>query len=302
MANGVFVLREDFPNIRQPDAIYPFPKLHLNEVRQFVDDWIVYYEPRRNGGRMCYFAIARVASFEEVKHRNDTKYLAHIEKGSFIELDYFVGIRRENSFWETDLDNGSGKLNSGSVRRNVRKISTADFELIVQQGFTGRWHSIPLAKSSQMQHPGFAEQQQEKFIVDDARVRVERFISEIERDKDFRQQILTAYGERCAITGQRIHGAGKFEVQGAHIKPVWCDGPDIISNAIALSGSAHWIFERGLVTLDENFLIRISPHLKGHDDPTKMIIPGERAHLPKMPKDWPGQKFLRLHRANCFKP
>ena len=37
------------------------------------------------------------------------------------------------------------------------------------------------------------------------------------------------------------------EDEAAHIRPVEHNGPDIISNGIALSGTAHWMFDRGLV-------------------------------------------------------
>ena len=55
MAKGVFTTKvlpvyDDLPEVR-----YHFPKAYLNQVRQTVGDWIVYYEPRREdaspGGR-----------------------------------------------------------------------------------------------------------------------------------------------------------------------------------------------------------------------------------------------------------
>ncbi len=63
----------------------------------------------------------------------------------------------------------------------------------------------------------------------------------------FRRVVLRAYEQRCAVTGLRlINGGGRAEVEAAHIRPVEANGPDIISNRLALSGTAHWMFDRGL--------------------------------------------------------
>jgi putative restriction endonuclease len=36
------------------------------------------------------------------------------------------------------------------------------------------------------------------------------------------------------------------------------NGPDIVSNGLALSGTAHWMFDRGLISLSDNLEILIS--------------------------------------------
>lgn len=70
--------------------------------------------------------------------------------------------------------------------------------------------------------------------------------------------VLQAYGSRCAITGLRlINGGGRAEVEAAHIRPVEASGPDIVSNGIALSGTAHWMFDRGLISVADDLQILI---------------------------------------------
>jgi hypothetical protein len=57
--------------------------------------------------------------------------------------------------------------------------------------------------------------------------------------------VLHAYGARCAVTGWKlINGGGRAEAQAAHIRPVERGGPDSVQNGIALSGTAHWMFDR----------------------------------------------------------
>ena len=75
----------------------------------------------------------------------------------------------------------------------------------------------------------------------------------------FRRVVLAAYDCRCAITGHRfINGGGRAEVEAAHIKPVEHSGPDAVTNGLALSGTAHWMFDRGLIGLSNELEIIVS--------------------------------------------
>ena len=61
------------------------------------------------------------------------------------------------------------------------------------------------------------------------------------------------------MTGLKfINGGGRSEVQAAHIRPVEDRGPDSVRNGIALSGTVHWMFDKGLISVDENFDILIA--------------------------------------------
>ena len=74
MANAVFTTKvnpfyDDLPEFR-----YHFPSTYLNQIKQAVGDFIIYYEPRRENanlsgraGRQCYFSTARVVNIEEDK-------------------------------------------------------------------------------------------------------------------------------------------------------------------------------------------------------------------------------------------
>ena len=94
---------------------------------------------------------------------------------------------------------------------------------------------------------------------DQQRDRVSVTVSRILRDRVFRRVVLRAYDERCAVTGLRfINGSGRAEVAAAHIRPVEASGPDIVGNGIALSGTAHWMFDRGLISLADDLEILIS--------------------------------------------
>ena len=51
----------------------------------------------------------------------------------------------------------------------------------------------------------------------------------------------------------------RWIIAAAHIRPVEANGPDIVSsNGLALSGTAHWMFDRGLISLNDDLKILIS--------------------------------------------
>lgn len=122
------------------------------------------------------------------------------------------------------------------------------------------------------------------------------------RDRIFRTVVLEAYDRRCAFTGfQFINGGGRAEVEAAHIKSVGAKGPDVVQNGLALSGTVHWMFDRGLLTLSDDRRILMSNQINDVDGVRKILLPDGVAKLPENPKDQPDLQFLRWHRENCFK-
>src|SRR3546814_1461306 len=79
------------------------------------------------------------------------------------------------------------------------------------------------------------------------------------RDANFRNHVLDAYENTCAVTGLRIvNGGGKAEAQAAHIWSVAGGGPDIVQNGVALSATAHCLSDRHLITFDDNLSLLVS--------------------------------------------
>lgn len=135
-----------------------------------------------------------------------------------------------------------------------------------------------------------------------ARERVNQLTNRAVRDRNFRKNVLRAYGERCAITGLRlINGGGRAEVEAAHIRPVEHDGPDIVSNGLALSGTAHWMFDRGLVGLADDLTILVSRQSNDIEAVTSMINSSGKILVPDRLANRPRAEFVNWHRENCFK-
>jgi putative restriction endonuclease len=150
--------------------------------------------------------------------------------------------------------------------------------------------------------PGLREEQK-PFTFEQTRERISYLSSRVVRDRIFRRTVLRAYGERCAVTGLRlINGGGRAEVDAAHIRPVEQNGPDIVNNGLALSGTAHWMFDRGLISLTNNLEILVSSRVNDQAGVRALINKNGYAHLPDRYLERPHPHFLDWHRAHCFKP
>ncbi len=150
-------------------------------------------------------------------------------------------------------------------------------------------------------HSGFEEEQAE-FGFEESRERISYLVSRISRDRVFRRIVLRAYDERCAISGLKlINGGGRAEVAAAHIQPVQANGPDIVSNGMALSGTAHWMFDRGLISLTDDLEVLVSRQANDPDGVRAFINRSGRATAPKRIFERPHPRFLRWHREHCFK-
>jgi putative restriction endonuclease len=114
--------------------------------------------------------------------------------------------------------------------------------------------------------------------------------------------VLRAYDRRCAFTGfQFINGGGRAEVEAAHIRSVEDRGPDVVQNGIALSGTVHWMFDRGLLTIADDAEILLSSHINDVDGVRKILLADGRAQFPNESRNRPDPAFLRWHREHCFK-
>ncbi len=116
-------------------------------------------------------------------------------------------------------------------------------------------------------------------------------VARIVRDRMFRRIVLRAYSERCAISGLKlINGIGRAEVAAAHIQPVETNGPDNISNGIALSGTMHRMFDRGLIGLSDDLQILISRQANDPDSMRTLVNKRATSHL--LPSGYRNDRIL----------
>ncbi len=280
-----------------PEERYHFPRTYLRQVEQAVGDFAVYYEPRRSsgdvnsrGGRQAYFAVATIGAVEPDPALADHFY-ARI--ADYLEFDQPVPFREGGHYYESFLRRDDGKTSKGAFGRAVRPLPDNEFNAILRAGF-GRDDAERLA--SKPGNAGFEEPQ-----ADFERPIIERLIARPFRDQAFTRQIRLAYDNRCAVTGLRlINGGGRPEVQAAHIRPVASAGPDLPRNGLALCGTAHWMFDRGLISIDDEFQI-LSARQGLPEDAARLFLPSGQLRIPNDSAIRPHPQFLRWHRENVFK-
>ncbi|MDG2521206.1 HNH endonuclease [Caulobacter segnis] len=277
---------------------YHFPSRYLGVMSRCVGDWVVFRRPRAGGEGIAYFAVGRVAGITP-----DTTTPGHHYAviADFLAFDRPVPWRVDGKYAEAALRKITNVPQVGLFLRgkSVRELEEADFVAIIETG---------LSETSDPTNARMLGLDQRS--VDEAtwnlvnappeipeRGVVEMLVNRKVRDANFRRAVCRAYDDRCAVTGLKIvNGGGRSEVQAAHILPVADGGPDIVQNGIALSATAHWLFDRHLISIDVNMRLLVS-HNKVPAELRQLFAPqAERILLPKDSRMWPSSSFVAAHR------
>lgn len=297
MTFAVFLHRSDSIYDDDPAERYQFPPQYLGRVKACVGDWIVYLEPRKVANTRGYFAVARVREVIP-DPKASGMYLALIESGTYLDFANPVPFRGPDGLMELGVLNEEGRI-SGRAQSAVRPLSPADFHRIVKAGLGEIDDLLPRIGEPTLYE--FAEDQA-PFVFEQERERMIQLTSRPVRDRVFRRIVLSAYDERCAVTGLKlINGGGRAEVEAAHIRPVEHNGPDTVRNGIALSGTVHWMFDRGLISLSDDLDILVSRQINDPGRIAGLVNPTGRALAPERDALRPHPHFLAWHRENCFK-
>jgi len=211
----------------------------------------------------------------------------------FLEFDLPVPFRMSEAYFEHTLQKPDGSTNRGQFGRSVRHIENDDFTRILNAGFS-EFVELPLV-------PSDAELYEEPAPFGLPREIVSQISRRPFRDRAFSSTVKTAYGDTCAFSGIRlINGGGRSEAQAAHIRPVKDNGPDSLRNGLALSGTMHWMFDRGLVSIDDDYSLLLVEKAV----PTnvlRLFNDDRRLLLPDLPQNRPHRQFLQYHREHVFK-
>jgi putative restriction endonuclease len=299
MAKAVFTTKSEPTYDDLPEERYHFPRTYLRQVEATIGDWIVYYEPRRRssdpssrGGRQVYFATAKVERISR-DPRSPDHYYAFVSQ--FLPFDRAVGFREGERFFESQLQRADGGTSKGAFGRAVRPLTDSEFELINEAGFR------PVLQADAPIQSGLPLGDLGEEATAYRRPIIERLVARPFRDAAFSMAVKSAYRATCAATDLRIiNGGGRSEVQAAHIRPVSHDGPDSVRNGIALCGTVHWMFDRGLISFGDDHSILLA-RARVPDAIMRLINPDRRLKLPNRSELCPHPQFLRFHREKIFK-
>ncbi len=115
----------------------------------------------------------------------------------------------------------------------------------------------------------------------------------------FRVLVTDAYQRRCAITGEKTLPV----LEAAHIKSYADNGPHEVSNGILLKSDFHTLFDRGYVTITDDYHVEVSRRLnedygngkdyyKHHGQ--KLLI------LPNQVEQMPQRDYLSWHNEHVY--
>lgn len=135
-------------------------------------------------------------------------------------------------------------------------------------------------------------------VLTDEEIQEDRFI----RGGIFKKEIPRIYNHQCCISGMKIQTTSSAQmVDACHIIPFSMSNDDTITNGICLSPNLHRAFDRGLLTINEDYLVRISPSVNEAHSPYGITqFAGKRIFLPQEVKLYPSTQNLSWHRKECF--
>jgi putative restriction endonuclease len=120
------------------------------------------------------------------------------------------------------------------------------------------------------------------------------------RSARFQVRVVDDYHHTCALTGYRCFTAdGASIVDAAHIEG-WAETQnDDLTNGLALSKSAHWMFDQGLWSVDDDLRVVVNPKRFVEAGPDAMqlrSVAGRHLQFDPQAKLRPAGESLRRHR------
>lgn len=119
----------------------------------------------------------------------------------------------------------------------------------------------------------------------------------------FKREIPKIYNYTCCISGMRIDATVQVSlIDACHIVPFSESYDDTISNGIALCPNLHRAFDRGLISVDEDYQVIVSgTFTEGESEYTIRKFDRKRINLPSNRSFWPEPQNLIWHHSNVFK-
>ncbi|WP_165020628.1 HNH endonuclease [Dysgonomonas sp. ZJ279] len=155
-------------------------------------------------------------------------------------------------------------------------------------------------------------------ILNDSAVQYRKKIADIQQSEDqenyeeevylrnsvFKKYIPMIYNNTCCITGLKINSLLNISmIDACHIVPFSENYDDTIGNGLALCPNFHRAFDRGLVTIDENYRVVISDKFKEETECSYSISQflGKPILLPQKKLFYPKKENLIWHNENVFR-
>lgn len=124
------------------------------------------------------------------------------------------------------------------------------------------------------------------------------------REARFRLQVVAAYNYTCALTGYRLNTVtGASVVDAAHIHSFAVSRNNDLRNGLALSKTAHWLFDEGAWSLTDDCRVLVAKDFFVESGPDPLLLrgyEGRTVRAPSRPECCPDLDHIRWHRNNVF--
>ena len=126
------------------------------------------------------------------------------------------------------------------------------------------------------------------------------------REAKFRIRVLASYDYTCALTGYRlttVSGVASI-VDAAHIHQFANSRNNALDNGIALSKNAHWLFDKGLWTISDDYRVIVASSRFAESGKPDLLLGnyhGTRLRLPEDQRLWPNPIHISWHRKKRFR-
>ncbi|MFA0218178.1 phosphorothioated DNA-binding restriction endonuclease [Vibrio splendidus] len=219
------------------------------------------------------------------------------------EYPFWRLANEKDPFWE--LKNGEEciprKSNTDPKKSELIKYNVmAGFDASSYQNLISNPELIEKIASKLIQD-NFPDTLQEELFV---RFGFEVDTSTKQRDPNFRKNVLRAYNYRCAVCGFDLAlDTVPVGIEAAHIKWKQYSGACEVSNGVALCSIHHKALDRGVITLDSELTVLVSPAVTGGNMVERLIWEFENKQI-SLPRDaslYPDDKMVEWHVREVFK-
>jgi putative restriction endonuclease len=136
-----------------------------------------------------------------------------------------------------------------------------------------------------------------------SKMKVDDFEEEVYvRSVIFKREIPKIYNYTCAISGLRIEATINAQlVDACHIVPFAESKDDTVGNGFSLTPTLHRAFDRGLITINDDYVVRVSPGVTEVDSAYALKqFEGKQMNLPAKQQHFPLQENFEWHRRERY--
>lgn len=118
----------------------------------------------------------------------------------------------------------------------------------------------------------------------------------------FKRELPKLYDYQCAISGLKVTALSSIQmIDACHIVPFSISGNDTVKNGFCLTPTLHRAFDRGLITISDNYKVKISPFIK--ENTSKYSIrqfENKQILLPDKKENYPDLSYFKWHEEEKF--